>query len=215
MEYGEYLKLMEDVQPSEKMEYERAVLWLHPQKLPLGLVSLGGEQSSVIRVPAKAKNLYGRIVPVIAIARKCFAGNERITDVILPSGISSLPAGAFAGCSSLRNITIPRRIKTIKENTFAGCVSLQNIFYEGTIEEWRSVEIVCEKRETRFGPLIPGTPVQSIVSDKLIHLPGNDALLCADIHFRCALESADKTSFYINTTDGQDITELFRNVCLQ
>ena len=174
MEYGEYLKIMEDVQPSEKLEYERAVLWLHPQKLPLGLVSLGGEQSSVIRVPAKAKNLYGRIVPVIAIARKCFAGNERITDVILPSGISSLP----------------RRIKTIKENTFAGCVSLQNIFYEGTIEEWRSVEIVCEKRETRFGPLIPGTPVQSIVSDKLIHIPGNEALFFADIHFRCTLEGA-------------------------
>ncbi len=195
MDYREYLSITEDVRPSEKFEYETTVLWLLPQKLPLGLVSLGGEQSSVIRVPAKAKNLYGRIVPVIAIARKCFAGNERITDVILPSGISSLPAGAFAGCSSLRNITIPRRIKTIKENTFAGCVSLRNVFYEGTIEEWREIKIVRDRREIKFGPLIPGTPVQSVLSDKLIYIPRNDALLFADIHFRCELQDVSNAPF--------------------
>ncbi len=190
MNYKDYAKLMQTVEPSDKLQYKRAVFWLHPERLPLGLVSLGGELSPVIKVPGMAMNEYGRMVPVIAIARDAFSGNECITDIILPSGISRLSSGAFAGCNSLRNITIPNSVRMIKQGTFAGCTSLENVYYEGTRDEWNAVEIVHDRHEIEFGPLIQGTPVHTILAERNVNISGNEALFSANIHFRCKLVDA-------------------------
>ena len=56
MNYREYAASVRDVPVSEKLKYQLAVVWLHPQKLPLALVSLGGEDMQIIRVPAQAEN---------------------------------------------------------------------------------------------------------------------------------------------------------------
>ncbi len=209
MDFREYTTLMRDIHPSEKLQYKRAILGLHPERLPLRLVSLGGEMSPVIKVPGTVMNEYGRMVPVIAIAKDVFAGNEHITDVILPSSLSWLPAGAFAGCSSLRNITIPKSIKTIKQGTFEGCTNLENVYFEGTRDEWNSVEIVHDRHEIDFGPLIQGTPVHTILAERNINIPGNEALFSANIHFRCRLEDTGFGSFRI-TAGKSDITNSFR-----
>ncbi len=190
MNFREYTDLLKDIKPSGKLQYKRVVFGLHPKRLPLGLVSLGGELSSVIKVAGMAVNEYGRMVPVIAIARNAFSGNESITDIILPSGISRLSSGAFAGCSSLRNITIPKSVKMIKKETFAGCINLENVYYEGTRDEWNVVEIVHDRHEIEFGPLIQGTPVHTVLAERNVNIPGNEALFSANIHFRCRLEDA-------------------------
>ena len=109
-----------------------------------------------------------------------------MTDIILPSGIDHLPdGGAFAGCRNLKRITIPRRISYIGPGTFEGCDSLEDVYYEGTPEEWKKVSIVCKKHEIEFGPLIPGSPVETVTAERYVHIPGNEALFRANIHFRC------------------------------
>ena len=118
MNYNEYCKFLKGIEISDSLEFCQAIMWLHPEKLPLGLVSIGNSGLSIIKVPEKATNRFGRTVPVICIAKEAFSGNKTVTDIILPPSIERLPAEAFSGCSSLKNITIPRRIKTIKEKTF-------------------------------------------------------------------------------------------------
>ncbi len=182
---------VKDVSPPEGMKYAPAILSLHPERMPLGLVSIGDDKSRVIRVAGEARNRYGNTVPVIAIARQAFAGNENVTDIILPASIERLAAGAFAGCINLRSITIPKKIKTIRAGTFAGCIRLENVYYEGSLEDWRKVNIVHGRYEVDFGPLIPGTPVQTVLAERQFSIPGNEALFSANLHFRCALKDKE------------------------
>jgi len=191
MNYKEYAEMMRNVKVSDKLEYKRAMLWLDRWMLPIGLLSLGGEDSEIIKVPRKAKNDLGNTVSVIYIEKSAFAGNERITDIVLLPSIGSLPKGAFAGCKSLKNITIPKNITIIKEGTFKDCDALENIYYEGTAEEWKKIKIVREKHEIEFGELIPGSPVESVTAERIIHIPGNDAVFSANIHCRCDLTQTE------------------------
>ena len=89
---------------------------------------------------------------------------------------------------------------------------LEDVYYEGTMEEWKSIDIVHDRHEIEFGDLIPGSPLQEIKAERLMHVPGNDALFMANIHFRCALpDSACNSDFEINVK-GKDVTECFRIV---
>ncbi|MBP5237184.1 MAG: leucine-rich repeat domain-containing protein [Clostridia bacterium] len=208
--YAEYLDSIRNVDVSGDLEYALAVVWLHPEILPVCLISTGGCGLPVIRVPERITNRYGRSVPVVAISREAFPGNEIVTDIILPSTVERLPAGAFSGCKNLKNITIPKNIRTIKEKTFEGCGSLENVYYEGTPEEWDAIEIIHEKREIDFGTNIPGTPVREIRSERRMNIPGNEALLSANIHFRCELERSGKPGSFQIKAGGKDITDAFR-----
>ena len=191
MNYEEYCDKIKDVPASCGLEYGLAVIWLHPERLPLCLLSASKCETPVVRVPAQIKNNRGYTVPVVAIWRDAFAGNKNVTDIILPSGIEGLPAGAFSGCSSLKNITIPKNVRMIKEKTFEGCASLENVFYEGTEEEWSGIEISRE-------------------NDQSGSAPGNEALFRANICFGCKLEKPDKPYSFRIMTGGKDITGAFR-----
>lgn len=209
MNYSEYLEIIKNIDVSDELLFRQAILWLHPEILPLGLVSIGESDAPIIKIPEKAKNKYNRIVPVIAISKDAFAGKKNITDIILPSSIEKIPQGAFAGCTNLKNITIPRKIRMIKEKTFEGCVNLENVFFEGTAEEWDKIEIVHEKHEIDFGDCLPGTPVQTIISERRMFIPGNESLFTCNIHFNCNLKKSINSSFFIRTR-REDITDLFR-----
>ena len=191
MNFKDYMDSIKDIPVSDKLEYHLAVMWLHPSRLPIGIVSIGDETMPVIRIPARAVNPYGNeekhIVPVIAVGREAFRGKGFITDIVLPSSVGSIASGAFAGCTSLRNITIPKDIDIIWEHTFTGCKHLENIYYEGSPEEWEQIKIVHQKHEVEFGDLIEGSPVQEIVSERLMHIPGNEPVFSANIHFHCRL----------------------------
>ena len=210
MNYAEYRELISRTDISNELKYRQAIIWLHPESLPLELVSIGDDDPSVIIIPDKAKNRFDRVVPVVCIAEGAFAGKVNVTDIILPASIERIPQGAFSGCANLKNITIPKRIKSIKERTFEGCISLENVYYEGTPEEWDAIVIVHEKHEIEFGDCIPGTPIRSIKAERRINIPGNEALFSADIHFRCDLKGTGTSSSFHIKTGGKDITDLFR-----
>lgn len=211
MTYKDYCAFIGDSEPLQDPSlYYDAVMWPHHERLPLRLMSVGDSGLSTVKIPPCIKNKYGNSVPVVGISDQAFAGNEQVTDIILPSSIENLPAGAFSGCRNLKNITIPKNIRIIRERTFEQCVNLENVFYEGTLEEWRKIEIVHEKHEIEFGKLIPGTPVHEILSERLVPIPGNEALLSATIHFHCELEKSQwPTTFQIKMA-GIEVTELFR-----
>ncbi len=212
MNFKEYEEMMKDKPYSETLEYSQAIMWLHPEVLPLGVVSIGEEYPEVIKIPSQMTNRYGRKVPVIAIARNAFANHDKVTDVVLPSTIERIQIGAFAGCSGLKRVTIPKKIKSIREGTFAGCDNLEDAYFECSMEEWKKINIVHDKHEIEFGNLIPGTPVHEIKAECLLHVPGNDALLTANIHFHCTLSDLACDSRFELTVGGKDITDFFRTM---
>lgn len=212
MNFKEYEKMIRDVPYSETLEYQMAFLWLHPEIVPLCVTSIGNSGSDIIKIPEKAVNEYGRNVPVIAFSRKVFSGKSNIKDIILPQSIEQLPKGAFDGCAELKRITIPRQVKIIREGTFVGCGNLEDVYYEGTMEEWKEINIVYQKHEIEFGNLIPGTPVHEIKAERMLHIPGNEALFSANIHFGCKLTECDfKPSFGIKV-GNKNVTGFFRTI---
>lgn len=215
MNFTEYINSIKDVPVSDKLQYHLAVFWLHPGRLPIGVVSIGDETMPVIKIPARAVNPHGHeekhIVPVIAVGSEAFSGKDFITDIVLPSSVGRIASGAFAGCTNLRNITIPKDIDIFWEHTFAGCDHLENIYYAGSPEEWQKIKIVHQKHEVEFGNLIAGSPVQEIISERLMHIPGNEPLFAANIHFNCRLSDISYPEFSLRT-DNQDITDLFRTM---
>jgi hypothetical protein len=172
---------------TQGIEYRSTGMWPHPEQLPKTVHSLLDCRDSIVRIPQKVTNSWNRQVPVISVSRKAFHGNETVTDILLPRTISAIAEGAFAGCKNLQRITIPKAVRSIWEGTFEGCSSLEDVYYEGSPEEWEQVYIVHERHEIEFGPLIPGTPVDEVAAERRIHIPGNDALLMANIHFYCGL----------------------------
>ena len=214
MKYPEYAERIQNIPYPEKIEYRIAVMWLHPERLPLGVVSLGDETLPVVKIPHEAVNQvyngkYNYTVPVIAVAHDLFRGRENITDIVLPSTIQRFPENAFAGCKNLQRITIPKKIRTIRKGTFEGCESLTDIFYEGSREEWEQINIVHQKYECELGTLIPGTPVQQITSERIIHIPGNEPLFSANVHFHCDLAHAEGNPEFHIQKGKNDITEYF------
>ena len=214
MNYPEYAEKIKNIPYPAKLEYHIAVMWLHPERLPLGVVSLGDAILPIVKTPHEAvNNAYDLgcyyTVPVIALGKNLFRGREDITDIVLPSTIQWLSEKAFAGCSNLRRITIPKNIRTIRKGTFEGCNSLTDIYYEGSREEWEQIKIVQQKHECELGTLIPGTPVQQIASERMIHIPGNEPIFSANVHFRCDLAHAEGNPEFHIKVGKKDITELF------
>ena len=185
MDYNEYRKIIENTSDTEALEYGLAVVMLHPDRLPLRVVSANSVTDKIIKVPCRTVNHYGKIVPVIKVGHNAFKGNTTITDIILGSDICSIEGGAFAGCTSLERTTIPKGVKCIPEDTFAGCTALTDVYYEGTLDEWKAIDIVSEKRELAFGSLVAGSPVLEVTEERLARIPGNEVLYRTTIHCRC------------------------------
>ena len=40
----------------------------------------------------------------------------------------------------IKEITIPKSVKTIQARAFAECDNLSNIYFDGTIEEWNTID---------------------------------------------------------------------------
>ena len=210
MTFQEYQKLLSDIPYTSGLDYRPAYMWVHPERLPQGLFSLNGCEDRVIRIPPHVENKYGKMVPVVTIFKNAFRNNEAVTDIILPSGIGHFPDGAFAGCRNLKRITIPKKITYIGPGTFDRCLSLEDVYYEGSPEEWDRIGIVHEKHEIEFGALTPGSPVEKVIAERRVHIPGNDALFTANIHFYCAVDQSARFEFGVYM-GGKDITGMFES----
>ena len=53
--------------------------------------------------------------------------NEKLTDVIIPNGVTKIDGGAFAYCGSLKNIKLPASLVSIGSNAFYHCTNLERI----------------------------------------------------------------------------------------
>lgn len=63
-----------------------------------------------------------------------FTGNEGITYVKLPSGVTSIGDEAFKGCTSLKGIYLPNSVQTIGASAFENCTRLTQLALPKNVE---------------------------------------------------------------------------------
>ncbi len=191
MKFYEYVERMKDTPYTEDVEYSMkwGALLSRVNEWPVNVKSIG-DSSEIIKIPRYHESeRYKRYVPVKGYSGVAFKDMKKATDIIADGLFNrTITSESFSGCVNLKRITIPKSVTRIEENAFKDCDSLEDVYYEGTLEEWRKIDIVSGKYEVEFGDFYPGTPVQKIKSARLRHIPGNEALFRATIHFSCDLD---------------------------
>ena len=91
---------------------------------------------------------------VNTIETRAFYGCVNLEKISLPSGITVIPAWAFTCCRSLESVTISKSVTLIEHCAFSAAESLRHIYYEGTIEEWNSIQ-----KTNRWDELTPNYTV--------------------------------------------------------
>lgn len=99
---------------------------------------------------------------VYAIGEGCFENCTWLTTAILPDTLLEVGSFAFAGCTSLRGIYLPEQLLYLDPYAFAncaaleaivipsttaqagagifsGCDDLRHVFYDGTVDDWRTL----------------------------------------------------------------------------
>ena len=60
-------------------------------------------------------------------AHHLFLNGEEITNLIIPSSVTSINSSAFSGCSGLTSVTIPSSVTSINSSAFSGCSGLTSV----------------------------------------------------------------------------------------
>ncbi len=69
-------------------------------------------------------------LPVIEIADNAFSGYTFITEVIIPSGVTSIGSGAFGWCTGLTSVTIPSSVTSVGWSIFDECSESLIVYVE-------------------------------------------------------------------------------------
>lgn len=71
------------------------------------------------------------------LANECFAYNTSLSEVVVPSSVTTIEKGAFKG-SSITKITLPNTIEVIEEDLFLDCQNLSSVNIPSSILEIKS-----------------------------------------------------------------------------
>lgn len=87
------------------------------------------ESLTDINIPNSVKN----------IGKYAFFNCSNLTNVTIPDNIKSISADMFGFCESLTSINIPNSVKSIGRGVFYKCGLLKTINYNGSKEQWNSI----------------------------------------------------------------------------
>ena len=103
--------------------------------------------NSVTSIGQKAfencKKLTSIIIPdkIKSIGDMTFSWCFALQEIVIPNSVTSIGYEAFECCSSLKSVVIPARVTEIGERAFDMCKSLNSIIFQGTIAQWKEIEL--------------------------------------------------------------------------
>ena len=74
------------------------------------------------------------------IGRETFSACHKFTSFVISEGVTYIGYAAFSNCGSLKTITIPKSVIRIDTLAFDDCDNLTDFNFEGTMDEWESIE---------------------------------------------------------------------------
>ncbi len=69
----------------------------------------------------------------LVYAHQLYLNGSKVTDLIIPSGVSSIGNYAFSDCTGLTSVTIPSSVTSIGDRAFSGCAELTGITIPGSV----------------------------------------------------------------------------------
>ncbi len=75
----------------------------------------------------------------IYYAKNLYLNGSLVTELIIPSGVTSISSNAFRNCASIINVYIPTSVTNIGEFAFDGCNSNLRFIYQGTETQWSEI----------------------------------------------------------------------------
>ena len=140
-----------------------------------------------------------------------YLNGEKVTELVIPSNVTSISENAFAGCSSLTSVTIPGSVTSMGRFVFRGCENLVSATFENGVSAIGSrIFDGCSKLKT----VIFANTVTSIgegaffscSSLERIDFPNNISSIgeCSFGYFKslkeltipCSVNSIGKSAFY-------------------
>lgn len=73
-----------------------------------------------------------------------YIDNQLVTEITIPSSVTSLKRYAFYNCQQLTSVVIENSVESIGAYTFGGCINLTAVYYKGTSEDWAEISIDSE-----------------------------------------------------------------------
>lgn len=89
---------------------------------------------------------------VVNIYHRCFAGCEKLQQVIIPSSVRRIGKRAFCGCVSLKEIVIPDSVYMVGGECFMHCTSLEHVVLSSQITEIPA-RMFCNCRSLKYWQL--------------------------------------------------------------
>lgn len=88
---------------------------------------------------------------VTSIGNNAFFGCDSLTNIVIPEGVMSIGDYAFSECSSLTNIVIPKNVVSVENLAFCGCDSLEDLTINNPDCEICNNEGTIPKATTIYG----------------------------------------------------------------
>lgn len=91
---------------------------------------------------ANCESLENIAIPdsVTLISVRAFSDCVSLSSLTLGNGVEMIEMSAFANCTSLSSLRFPKSLRLLENGAFDGCTSLATVYYDGTVDEWNSVD---------------------------------------------------------------------------
>ncbi len=92
---------------------------------------------------SSCSNLISIEIPesVLNIKNQAFFHCDNLETVVIKGRIAEIGFQTFSGCSNITQITLPDSLESISGAAFEYCSKLSDVYYEGTEEQWNSIDI--------------------------------------------------------------------------
>ena len=92
------------------------------------------KESQYLEIPETVE-YKGKTLTVVSIEKQAFKGFTKLSEILLPSSLSSIGDEAFRGDSCLNSITLPQNLEYLGESIFRECKALKEIIIPNTITD--------------------------------------------------------------------------------
>ena len=87
------------------------------------------------------------------LKKNLYLGEELITDLVVPEGVTTIPNYAFYYCDDITSVTLPESLTSIGSSAFYGCDSMTDI-HIASISSWFNIEFKdCDAHPLRCNSL--------------------------------------------------------------